>query len=357
MRQIGPKGDARGTPECSLPDLFRSAPSLIQIVQGLLQAMLPVELKEGRLVSVGECMVELARKPDGSFGMAYGGDTFNTAVYLARAGVSTAYATALGDDPYSLEIRRLAETEGLAADLIVELAGRMPGLYLIETREGERSFWYWRDRAAARELFESSEAPRIVQGLEDAAVIYFSGVTLSLYSDRGLDLFCRSLESARTRGAIIAMDSNYRPRGWAGRTDKARHVFERFWRLSHIALPTFDDEQMLWGDATPAATFERLKMLNVPEIVVKLGSDGASIGDGYGRIEQVRVGKAVVPVDTTAAGDAFNAAYLAARVGGAPPGAAAALGHELAGVVVQHPGAIIPREATQTVLSRPPFVA
>src|SRR5215510_11827212 len=54
-----------------------------------------------RIVAVGEVMVELARGHDGRYALSFGGDTFNTAVYLARAGVPVAYATALGDDPYS----------------------------------------------------------------------------------------------------------------------------------------------------------------------------------------------------------------------------------------------------------------
>jgi 2-dehydro-3-deoxygluconokinase len=113
---------------------------------------------DGRVVTVGECMVELARGSDGRFGLAYGGDTFNTAAYLARAGVPVSYATAVGDDPYSAGILELARQEGVGTDLVVILKGRMPGLYLIETNSGERTFWYWRDRAAARDLFECTDA-------------------------------------------------------------------------------------------------------------------------------------------------------------------------------------------------------
>src|SRR2546421_217882 len=54
--------------------------------------------QNNRVIAVGEVMVELARGGDGRFGMACGGDTFNTAVYLARAGLDVSYATALGDD-------------------------------------------------------------------------------------------------------------------------------------------------------------------------------------------------------------------------------------------------------------------
>ena len=86
-----------------------------------------------RVVSLGEVMIEMSRGPDGRFGLACGGDTFNTAVYLARNGIDVAYATALGDDPYSDGILAVASAEGFGTDLMLRVPGRMPGVYLIET--------------------------------------------------------------------------------------------------------------------------------------------------------------------------------------------------------------------------------
>src|SRR5690349_22282707 len=109
---------------------------------------------KSRVICVGEVMIELARGNDGRYGQAFGGDTFNTAVYLARAGVPAAYATAIGDDPYSDALVSLATAEGVNTDLIMRVPGRMPGLYLIETDgKGEREFYYWRDSSPARDLF------------------------------------------------------------------------------------------------------------------------------------------------------------------------------------------------------------
>lgn len=308
--------------------------------------------KSGRIVSVGECMVELARGSDRRFGLAYGGDTFNTAVYIARTGEAVAYATALGDDPYSAGIIGTAERELIDIDLVAAVPGRLPGLYLIETTsDGERTFWYWRDRAPARELFELADADRIAEGLRQAALVYFSGVTLSLYSPRGLDLFAAALHAARRNGALVAMDSNYRPRGWAGDPDRARPTFERFWRLVDIAMPTLDDEQALWGDADEQATAARLRDLGAREVVMKLGSRGAFVaGDGHEQVVAAESGVRVV--DTTAAGDSFNAAYLAARRSGASPVDAARHGNRLAAVVIQHRGAIAPADATAEVLGK-----
>src|SRR5262249_30411613 len=275
--------------------------------------------KARRVVSIGEVMVELARGADGRYGLAYGGDSFNTAVYLARAGVEVAYATALGDDPYSDGIVALAAAEGVDRDLIVRVAGRMPGLYLIETdMRGERTFYYWRETSPARELFEFTQWGAVAEGLLGAKLIYFSGVTLSLYSNNGLGRFFATIEMARGNGVKVAFDGNFRPRGWKGNVDRARKIFVEALRRVDIALPTFDDEALLWGDASPQATVERMQAFGIGEVAVKNGQSSALIA-AEGLRELVPVPEVVVPVDTTAAGDSFNAAYLAARLSGEGP--------------------------------------
>ena len=301
--------------------------------------------QQRRVVSIGEVMVEMTRGSDGRFGLACGGDTFNTAVYLARSGVPAAYATALGDDVYSDRILALAAAEGVAADLVLRLPGRLPGLYLIETDEaGERSFYYWRESAPARELFELPDWNRIVQGMITAGLVYFSGVTLSLYSNNGLGRFLASVEMARQAGAKIVFDGNYRPRAWKGDIARTRTVFVEALKRVDIALPTFDDEALLWGDVSPEATVERMQSFGIGEIVVKNGPNAALAVSASER-EFVAVPDVVKPLDTTGAGDSFNAGYIAARLAGRKPADAAITGHRLAGEVIQHRGAIMPRKA------------
>lgn len=304
------------------------------------------------VVSIGECMVELAREPDGSYRMRFGGDTFNTAVYLARSGVQVAYATVLGDDPYSAAILELAHAEGIGTQLIARRTGRNAGLYLIEISErGERTFHYWRDRAPARELFDDPDADRIVSAMSSTGLVYLSGVTLSLYRPAARDRLADALVAARARGVRVAMDGNYRPRGWNGDLALARSQFERFWRLADIALPSLEDGTLLWGDDEPTALVDRLRGLGVGEIVVKCEAAPALCADAQESIA-VPLPERAVPVDTTAAGDSFNAAYLAARLSGAAPARAALAGHRLAAIVVQHRGAIVPRDASEAALAR-----
>jgi 2-dehydro-3-deoxygluconokinase len=296
-----------------------------------------------RAVCVGEVLIEMARGADGRFSLSCGGDTFNTAVYLARAGLDVAFATALGDDSHSDSILALAAAEGIAPDLILRVAGRLPGLALIENGPaGERSFRYWRDGAPARELFELPDWAQVAEGLMAARLVYFSGITLSLYSNSAIGRFLAVLEAARTQGVKVAFDGNFRPRGWKGDLARTRTVFIEALKRVDIALPTFDDEAVLWGDPSPQATVARLQAFGIGEIVVKNGPNSALVAVA-GAQEFVPVPEVMVPVDTMAAGDGFNAGYLAARLGGTDPAQAASAAHRLAGDVIRHHGAFVPR--------------
>jgi 2-dehydro-3-deoxygluconokinase len=296
-----------------------------------------------RVICIGEAIVELTRSGDGRFALASSGDTFNTAIYLSRAGLAVGFASALGDDPFSDSIVAQAEAEGVGTDLVVRVPGRLPGLALVDANtQGSRRTYSWQEAAPARELFELPNWSRTAESLIGARLIFFSGITLSLYSNVGLGRFLAAVELARNKGATIAFDGNFRPQAWKGDLSRTRTVFVEALKRVDIALPAFDDEVVLWGDPSPEASIERLQAFGVNEIVVKNGPNSALVAAG-GHREPVPVPEVVVPVDATAAGDGFNAGYLAARLSGHGVADAACAAHRLAGEVIRHPGPIVPR--------------
>ena len=301
--------------------------------------------QRSRAISIGEATVEFVRGGDGRFGVGCAGDTFNVAVYLARAGVDAAFVTALGDDPYSEAILALAAAEGVGSDLVLRTPGRLPGLVVLDTDSaGARHPYDWRGQSPARDLFELPDWGRVAEGLTKAKLVYFSGITLSLYSNNGLGRFLALMEMVRQQGVKVAFDGNFRPRGWRGDLSRTRTVFMEALKRVDMALPAYDDEAVLWGDPSPEATVERLQAFGIPEIVVKNGPNSALVATAD-RNEFVPVPEVVVPVDTTAAGDSFNAAYMAARMSGRGPAEAAAAAHTLAAQVIRHRGALMPRAA------------
>jgi 2-dehydro-3-deoxygluconokinase len=288
-------------------------------------------------------MVELSTLEPGRMAVSFGGDTLNTAIYLARSGVPADYVTALGDDPYSAEMLGAWQAEGVGTDLVETRPGRLPGLYAIRRdSRGERSFYYWRDRSPARELFDTA-GPELEEKLLDFDVLYTSGITLSIYSARGRRRLYDLFDRLRAKGGRIAFDGNYRPRGWPD-AGAARAEFETVLRRADFAFPTFEDEAALFGDRDPAATAARIADYGVSEIAVKNGAMPCTIRID-GSVMTVAAEAGVRPIDTTAAGDSFNAAYLASRLKGASHEAAARRAHRLAAEVIRHQGAIMPRDA------------
>nr|WP_305123436.1 sugar kinase [Roseomonas sp. GC11] len=289
-------------------------------------------------------MIELARRPDGLAAMGFGGDTLNTAVYLARLGARVDYVTALGDDPESAAMIAAWQAEGVGCALVARLPGRLPGLYLIDTDpRGERRFLYWRDRAPARELFQMPGTAAMETALEAYDLLYLSGISLAIWGEEGRARLYPMLDRLRARGGRVAFDTNWRPRLWPDAAT-ARRAYATLLARTDIALAGAPELAELGLGATPAEALDGLRGAGVPEIVLKLEPPGCLLHHpgGSAEIPAERVEKVV---DTTAAGDSFAAGYLAARLRGEAPEQAARAAHRLAAIVVQHRGAIIPAEA------------
>ncbi|MDP3076391.1 sugar kinase [Bradyrhizobium sp.] len=299
-----------------------------------------------QVACIGECMIELKQAHGdgqaGLFSRGYGGDTLNTSVYLARLGVGVDYITALGDDPMSDEMLVGWATEGIGTSRVARLKGKLPGIYMIQTDAyGDRRFFHWRENAAARSLMDLPETGDILNSLATYDVIYLSAITLSIYTQQGRTKLLGGLGNARKHGARIVFDTNFRARGWSD-SDVARAVFGEAFAVSDIVLASPEDLLPLYPDETDEQLMARIPC---NELVLKLLSPG-SIVRFEGLLREVRPEPITQPVvDTTAAGDSFSAAYIAARLAGAEPVEAARAGHRLGGVVVCYPGAIIPRSA------------
>lgn len=296
-----------------------------------------------RIALIGECMIELQHRADGSLHQSFGGDTLNTAVYLRRelGGSSTVdYVTALGDDSFSDAMCTHWADEGLGLGMVQRLPGRLPGLYCIQTdARGERKFLYWRNEAAVRDCFTTPAAEPILAALPGYDVVYLSGITLAVLGEVGRERLLQVLVQARQRGAKVVFDNNYRPRLWAS-LDAARAAYHQVMAHVDIALLTEDDERALFGYADSEQVFAAYPAIE--EVVLKRGAEACLIRAGS---ERFSVPALVVEsvVDTTAAGDSFSAAYLAARLKGDTPEQAAVAGHRLASQVIQVPGALIPK--------------
>lgn len=297
------------------------------------------------IAMLGECMIELNGEPFAAMQQTYGGDTLNTAVYLARITpaniLNVQYFSALGADKLSQGMLARWLAEGVGTDLMLTDAKRQPGLYLIQLdKQGERTFLYWRNQSAARYMVQHPDFPGMLAKLAAYDALYLSGISLAILPEEDRDILITALADLAQGGVKIIFDSNYRPALWQN-VAQTRDCYQQLLKFVTLALVTFDDEKLLWGDADTEAAVVRLQAAGVKEIVVKLGAEGAL----YARDEQrIQVATQAVDrvVDTTSAGDSFNAGFLSGYMQGKTPEESCTLGNRLAGIVIRHKGAIIP---------------
>ena len=292
-------------------------------------------------LSLGECMIELSQADAECWRMGIAGDTLNTAwyarVFLDPSVWRVDYFTRLGRDPYSGRIAAFLEAANIGTEWIARDEKRQPGLYMIETRDGERSFTYWRSQSAARLL--ADDADLLAYALASSDLAYFSGITLAILAPDRRRALLNALSARRAAGGTVVFDPNIRPKLWED-ADTMRDAIMAAARASDIALPSFEDEQALFGDKTPAACAARYRDAGCREVVVKNGGDAMVIAAGDETVALDGLAK-VRPLDTTGAGDSFNGAYLAARQQGADCRAAGLFAHRVASEVVMHRGALM----------------
>lgn len=307
-----------------------------------------------KIAFFGECMIELSGYP---LIKTFGGDTLNTALYLARLlthyPINICFATSIGDDTLSDDLLAEWLSEGIHSELVTRTPKKKPGLYLVDTDDkGERSFHYWRSDSAAKYYFEHPSSP-LEEAIESQHIdaLYVSGISLAILSDTAKTRLLSCIKKLKAQNKTVFFDNNFRPQLWHSEhptsIDNVANGQVKDWYrqiLSHtdVALITEDDDIQVWGDDN---IVERCKTYGCQQVVIKRGNaPSVVISDlqSHPSIVEVPAQKVENVVDTCAAGDAFAAGFLAGYLTQQPPTECAKLGHALAGTVIQFSGAIIP---------------
>ncbi|WP_151635058.1 sugar kinase [Noviherbaspirillum aerium] len=292
---------------------------------------------------IGECMLELRPASASTLAQAFAGDVYNTAVYFHRLAPSypCAFVSCIGTDLLSNALLEDTAGHGLDVTRVMRIPDRQPGLYWINTdASGERTFLYWRSQSAAREMLDAAHSSALLRDAAVCGLLYFSGITLAILDKDRRQRLLQLAEVVRGAGGMVAFDSNYRASLWEDRDTALQWTLAAARLASHL-LVTDDDEAALNGDSDARHTLARSLALGPGEVVVKMGAQGCLVqSKAMSAPVPVAAAKASV-VDTTAAGDSFNGAYLAERIGGAGPVEAAYAAGLLAARVVGFAGAII----------------
>jgi len=307
--------------------------------------------KSLNILCAGECMVELRQattleQKETQCASTFSGDVINFAVYLKRlcTDSSVHFLSATGNDALSDKMRKFLSGEDINAELVARSQDKTVGLYMIDTDDvGERTFTYWRSDSAARQMFALADKAVLAKAVDKVDYFYFSGITLAILEQSGREQLFDLVEQCRRKGKIIIFNPNYRAGLWQSR-EQALTQFARSYQLCNTLLCSREDEQSLWGASSAGITLERLANYTIDEIILTNGPNEVS-GCDHGRRFQVQPVKADRVVDTTSAGDAFSAGYIAARHAGYSAEESVMKASSLASLVLGLPGAIIPKSA------------
>lgn len=298
----------------------------------------------------GECMIELMKQSSTTMRHSFAGDVFNTAVYLKRTflDLNVKLVTCVGKDQFSHDMITFFESENIETDLVFESDTKLPGMYAIQLDEqGERSFMYWRDNSAARQVmrFIDKEAIKV---LSAGDVFFFSGISLAVITPETRPLFWQLVDKLKAAGVQIVFDPNYRARLWSS-PQEAQSQFELALAQSDLSLPGVDDFEQLFGMTTMAEVQRYCESFNIPELIIKNGERCIFSVVGN-KVSEFDITPVQHVVDTTSAGDSFNGVYLGARTIGYSVADAIAYASKVAGFVIQHKGAIVDKRAYQSFI-------
>ena len=300
------------------------------------------------LIGIGECMLELSSLHDNLWQQNFAGDVFNTLWYakaLAPENTLISFFTAVGDDHSSQEMLSFIESSGVSCTNIPKIKNGVPGLYRIHLDGAERSFSYWRETSAAKQLMK--EPDLLWAQVAEADIVYLSGITMAILPDASAEVLLSGLRAALKPSAIVAFDPNIRPRLWANEA-RMKDIITRTAAISDLVLPSFEDEQLTFDDKTPMETAQRYHSLGVKQVIVKNAVDDTLFSEGD-TTQFYPVPKVEGVLDTTAAGDSFNGAYFAEYMDSGDIAKSISLAQKCAGMVICKKGALIPFETVQAI--------
>ena len=260
-----------------------------------------------KIISIGECMAELSSRAYGNYHLNFAGDTANTSIYLSRLGVKTSYLTSVGNDKISKNLINFLKKEKILTNHIKINSKKSIGLYLIENnKKGEREFFYWRSNSAAKTFFENIKINKYFNLLKKYDAIYFSGITLSIYDYKSLNIFYKLIKRLKKNNIKIFFDLNIRLKNWKS-TSIAKKNIKKFCSISDIIFISKED-------------LNELDFFDIESFVFKYSkSSYVLFREGSGNILTYENGKFFSKYkfkllknvkDTTGCGDAFNASFI-----------------------------------------------
>ena len=245
------------------------------------------------ILVVGESIVDVVERPDGTRSEHAGGSPANVAVGLGRAGLEVTLATTLGDDRHGELVRR-----HLTESSVTEAASAAARTSSAVARLDEHG--------SATYEFDVTWDPDAIEPEEHPAAVHTGSIAAVL--EPGADEVEALLGRLRPT-SIVTFDPNARPSLTPDRA-AVRQRIERLVALSDVVKASDEDLAWLHPDDSVEAVAERFLALGASLVVVTRGREGSFAWARSGRVEVAPRSAAVV--DTVGAGDAYMSGLIVA---------------------------------------------
>lgn len=266
----------------------------------------------------GEIMIEFSCSVNKTYIKDFAGDTYNCCWYFNKISkhafensLQIQYLTKLGGDRFSQKALQEIASQNIEVKFIQMHENSTMGLYIIQTDElGDRSFDYWRKHSAARQMFSAKKDSLDHKALKQADIIFFSGISIAILNEKNRKYLLSTLKEIKNNPShtIIIFDGNYRSRLWENHKT-AQQWYRAFYEVVDLIMPSVEDEMLRCELTNKSDVIPNLMEEYRGEFIIKNGSEEVFYGN---HIANNKLSTPIVTdvVDTTSAGDSFNAQYI-----------------------------------------------
>jgi fructokinase len=276
-------------------------------------------LRRFDITSLGELLIDFTQRGFSPSGMMLfernpGGAVANVAVAGARFGLKTAFIGKVGADMHGQFLRGVLDDEGVdTSNLLTDVGSYTTLAFVSLGADGEREFSFYRRRSADLRL-RAEEVDAAL--LTDTKILHVG--TLSLTDEPARSAALHAVRTAKSAGAIISCDVNYRASLWESE-DIFRARSRELLRDTDLLKVSHEEAELLTGETDHRrAAAALMREYGVYAAAVTLGRDGAYVLTRRG--DSCAPAYRAAAVDASGAGDTFWSAFLYSFIrSGIPP--------------------------------------
>lgn len=297
------------------------------------------------VVALGEPLIEFSQDASGTgWHQGFGGDTSNFAIAAARVGARSGMLTRVGNEDFGHALLALWRAEHVSCETVELDASAPTGLYFIRYDQNGHHFSYRRQGSAASKMTLSEG---FAKAIVHSAWLHVSGISQAI-SDQACDTVLEAIALAKTSGTRVSFDLNFRPRLWPAA--RAAALARATLPSCDLFLPSIDEATTLFGLSDADALIDWSLGHGAKAVAVKLGAQGACVGDLTQRSRYAA--PRVEVIDATGAGDCFGGVLVARLAAGDSLQLSAQAAAVAAALSTTGRGAIAPLPTWSQVLAR-----